>query len=177
MTLPFRFGHLFLFLPLLVACGASQQLGDDGGSTDCSSACQARATSCGEPASAVTGSCEEFCGQSPSASEISCIQSTSCADLETAFLQTNVVCGVPLVGTAAEAGHLDCTSLCMSKAVTCGKEADGNAAAPDSGAAADCAGICSKSPTTSQIECIESSECSALEAAFASKGTVCGIGG
>jgi hypothetical protein len=144
--------------------------GSDAG--DCASVCQARATSCGEPASAAAASCAPFCAQSPNSSELSCIQSTSCADLATAFTQQHVVCGVPL----DDAGVPDCQAVCMTKAISCGEMADGNAAAPDSGAAADCAGICAKSPTNSQLGCLQSSSCSDLATAFATDGTVCGIG-
>jgi hypothetical protein len=100
---------LLLALPLLAACQESQQLGDDGGTSDA-------------------------------------------------------------------APEVDCTGACMDKAESCSKLEDGNADAPDSGAAEDCAGICAKSPTTAQIECLRSSNCGDLETAFAAKGTVCGIG-
>jgi hypothetical protein len=168
-----------LLLLTLTACQESQQLGDDGGpdgDTDCASACQSKATSCGEPASDAVGSCAMVCGGSPTDSQLSCIQSMSCDSLILAFEQQEQVCGIVLPKPDGNSS-LNCMTACMDKAVTCGEQEDGNAAAPDSGAAADCAGICARSPTNTQIECIESSSCSALSAAFAAKGTVCGIGG
>jgi hypothetical protein len=156
-----------LVLPLLPACQGTQELGDtDGGASgDCATVCQGRATSCGEPASDATASCAEFCAMSPTSTQLTCIQATSCDDLANDFAQSHYVCGVPLLEEAASGPTPSCSSVCSGRASACGD--------PDAG---DCPALCAKSPTTSQLDCINSTSCSDLAADFKADGTVCGIG-
>jgi hypothetical protein len=67
-----------------------------------------------------------------------------------------------------EASPSDCMSLCEAKAASCG--------APSGESTMDCETICGKSPTPSQISCLESSTCESLAAAFENTGTACGVG-
>jgi hypothetical protein len=62
----------------------------------------------------------------------------------------------------------DCMSLCEAKAASCG--------APSGEATMDCETVCGKSPTPSQIECLETSTCESLAASFEKTGTACGVG-
>jgi hypothetical protein len=76
---------------------------------------------------------------------------------------------VPDVATPPEASPVgDCVPLCEAKAASCG--------APSGESTMDCETICGKSPTPSQISCLESSTCESLAAAFEKTGTACGVG-
>jgi hypothetical protein len=66
-------------------------------------------------------------------------------------------------------GGIDCLSLCQTKAASCN--------APSSQAMTVCEALCGRSPTPSQLSCIQSSDCASLENAFDTTGTLCGIGG
>jgi len=58
---------------------------------------------------------------------------------------------------------VDCLSICLDKASSCG--------APSAAAQKDCQGLCEESPTSTQLECIQASECSSLSSAFEESGT------
>ncbi|MCA9520529.1 MAG: hypothetical protein KC609_06135 [Myxococcales bacterium] len=62
----------------------------------------------------------------------------------------------------------NCHQRCLSKASSCG--------APTSYANEGCDVVCSHEPTEPQAQCLESSSCNALIAAFTGGGPICGIG-
>jgi hypothetical protein len=71
--------------------------------------------------------------------------------------------------TATSGGAMNCSSRCAAVAMKCG--------AMPAQVTAACGEVCAASPTESELECLESSDCAKLGAAFMNNTPICGIGG